>query len=258
MYKIFLFLVIIVIFGSCKQDIEKKSEYSSGIDDLDKKYGHLFEEGEDTTSIADDKPRTFASADYSFRFTDIDQDLYKSYKANSKNVALLKTFPSPISHTDSCFYLVTDEFKDTLCDNLNDDFSDEYIDYKYLGFWDSLNYCVFETAIYEELVYFLYDMIDGEQTFLWNVPVLSPERNFIITSSFDLVAGFQPTGLQLLEFKEEKCEKKFELEFESWGPDSCFWINANELVFKRVVLNFEDYSVEKEEYTLMTISKIES
>ena len=237
MNKIILTLIILAILSSCKQDIESKDNYKSGNEDLEKLYGHLFDEEEDSTQNKDYKPKAFSTAKYTFNFQDIDQALFDSYKANSQNLSLIETLPNSIKHKDSCFYLLSNRFQDTLCDNLSDDFSEEYIDYKYRGYWDSLNYSVFESVIYEELIYFVYNMLDGEKIFLWSVPVLSPGKNFIITSSSDLVSGFQPTGLQLLEFEENKCEMQFELEFERWGPDSCFWVNDNEVVCKRSGLN---------------------
>jgi len=252
----YIALLILFFVSSCKQESEKKVNYKSDIEDLDKKYGHLFDGKEDSIPINNHMPKAFSTSKYEIRFLDIDRELFYHYKSNANNTPLITDLPKNIKQKDSCFYIKHGSFKDTLCDNLNDDFSDEYIDYHFLGHWDSLKYAIFESGIYEELIYFIYNIENGNKTFLWNIPVLSPDKKFVLTSSFDLVAGFQPNGIQMFEIIEKKIEKEFEIEFELWGPDSCYWINENEVVFKRIILDFDDYSVKNEEYTLMKISKL--
>lgn len=252
---IYITLLLFIISISCREESDKKVNYKSDIEDLDKKYGHLFDEKNDSLPVNNHIPKTFSTSRYLIQFQDIDKEIFNHYKANANNTPLLKDLPKNIIQKDSCFYIKNGNFKDTLCDNLNDDFSDEYIDYHFLGHWDSLKYAIFESGIYEELIYFIYNMENGNKTFLWNIPVLSPDKKFVLTSSFDLVAGFQPNGIQMFEINNKTFEKQFEIEFDSWGPDSCYWVNENEVIFKRIILDFDDYSVKDEEYTLMKISK---
>lgn len=252
-----LILIALVSINACKQAENKSTEVDAGFGDLEKELGHLFNEVDSTKKDSLNLPLSFTSDNFEFNFQTIDRNLFDTYLSKKKETSFNPELPQNIVHKDSCFYITYGNMKDTLCDNLSNDFSDDYIDYQFIGYWDSLNYAVFESGIYEELVYFIYDINSKEKVFLWNVPSQSPFGKFIFTYSMDLVAGFQPNGIQLFYVDQNKLIKQFELEFDNWGPDSCFWIDDNNIVLKRLILDFEDYSIEKEEYLLLKIQNLE-
>jgi hypothetical protein len=254
-----ILLFVTIAFSACKQNTTNtQEEHDSSLDYLEEEFGDYFKNKNDTADSLNLIPDDFSTKFASYTFHNIDRNLFYTYFNTSHKEEINSEIPESLEVIDSCFVVYMTQRIDTLCDNLKDDFSDEYIDYSYKGHWDSLNFLIFETAIYEELIYFIYDLDKGKKVYLWNQPILSPDKEMILSYSYDLIAGFQPNGIQMFRITDQGLVKEFELEFFNWGPDSCYWLNNNEFILKRNIIDFETYNIEKEEYTLIKLTKLAS
>ncbi len=83
---------------------------------------------------------------------------------------------------------------------------------------------------------YLINLKNGEQTILWEKPILSPNKKMIICCSADLVATEMPNGLQLFKIENGVVKKVFEkeIEIERWGPSEPKWESDSTILLKRV------------------------
>ena len=254
----FYITLIVFLTFSCHYDdsnnnsqIIEDNNYKSDIDDSFNKENKKQEV--EKSSL----PRNKHVNNYQLLFEDISFEQFNSLKNDSLKHALNIDNLKDITIEDSCYFIKNNDATiDTLCDNLENDFSDEYIDYYLKDCWDDYGCYVFETIVYEELIYFIHNSNNGKRTYTWQLPVLSPAKQLFFTSSYDLVSGFQTSGIQLFEIVNNEIIKVYELETLDWGPQNSQWVSNNQIIFERITLDSEDYTITKKEYTLLTIQNL--
>jgi hypothetical protein len=77
----------------------------------------------------------------------------------------------------------------------------------------------------------------GAETYFWDNPVLSPNKQNLIAFSCDLEAGFMPNGIQLYKINADTITQVFEKEIDNWGPEEVKWESDTSLVIKRLRLD---------------------
>lgn len=115
--------------------------------------------------------------------------------------------------------------------------SDSMVSYSYEAYYPDLKSWYIHADYWEESADMLIDCRTGEETGLLGEPVISPNKKYIATYSGDLVAGFMPNGLQLLEVHKNEIEPVFEIDTDKWEPSGVRWLNSNELIIKRAFLD---------------------
>jgi hypothetical protein len=107
---------------------------------------------------------------------------------------------------------------------------DGYEAYTYLQSLDEIGQWLVLCSYYESMDYLLIDQQLGTETHLWGYPVISPDKNHILTSMVDLEAGFVPNGFQLWTIEEDNIILAYEQELAEWGFDKSIWTNGNEIL----------------------------
>lgn len=77
----------------------------------------------------------------------------------------------------------------------------------------------------------------GVETYFWDNPVLSPNKQNLIAFSCDIEVGFMPNGIQLYKINADTITQVFEKEIENWGPEEVKWESDTCLVIKRLRLD---------------------
>lgn len=108
--------------------------------------------------------------------------------------------------------------------------------------------------------YLLVNVDNGEQVPLDSPPRLSPDHQWLLTSSIDLVAGFFPNRLAIHRLTDTAAPLVFEIDgyAEGWGPDEARWIDARTVAYTRLSLHWQDDGSQRFERSAHTIRLIEA
>jgi hypothetical protein len=109
--------------------------------------------------------------------------------------------------------------------------------YKFIQVIKSCNLVQIEAIYYEWRRIILVSLNTGKQTELWDLPNFSPNKNYMISSSADLVSGEMPNGIQLFSIENNEIKLKFEVEIENWEPEEINWFNDSIIYIKRAKLD---------------------
>ena len=155
-------------------------------------------------------------------------------KAKSSYFPKMLIDTSIFKKTNGRIYLPTENgnviFKDITQDSI-DDLNEEY---NYVGQFDKIGFYVVKRDFYEGTNYSLVDRHTGEQTEIWNYPLLSPSSNLIANLSMPSCEE-QSRGIQIWKInkhKNKKLQKYIELEQYKWFPDAMFWETENTIILK--------------------------
>ena len=107
---------------------------------------------------------------------------------------------------------------------------DDFQSYIFQRAMDDIGQWLVMGGYYESMDFVLIDQEDGTETHLWGYPVLSPEKNYFLTSMVDLEAAFLPNGFQLWSVEGKKPVKMYEQELTDWGFDHIIWTNDNKIL----------------------------
>jgi hypothetical protein len=118
---------------------------------------------------------------------------------------------------------------------------DDMVSYSYEAYYPDLKVWYIHADYWEDSADMLIDCQTGEETGLLGEPVISPNKKYIATYSGDLVTGFLPNGLQVLEVYKREIEPIFEIHIDKWEPSGIRWLNGSELIIKRAFLD-ENYN----------------
>lgn len=106
---------------------------------------------------------------------------------------------------------------------------ENYAVYYYAGYREELGQHLAFGSYYESSDYLLINPANGQQTHLWGIPYLSPDKQFVLCPSFDLEAGFNNNGFELYSFENGNLKLLGDTELQHWGPGQIKWIDANTL-----------------------------
>ena len=126
-----------------------------------------------------------------------------------------------------------------LINNPNSD-SDDFASYSFIQDMPEIGQWLIMGSYYEAYGYVFIDKTTGESTELYGMPVVSPDKKYIITFNQDLEAGFTFNGIQLFEMKDSKPVLLGAKELNSWGPDNVKWKDSNTLFVQQAFSKFDE------------------
>ncbi|MGH7455059.1 MAG: hypothetical protein ACRENG_27135, partial [bacterium] len=72
----------------------------------------------------------------------------------------------------------------------------------------------------------------GEKTDIWNEPLSSPDKNRILTYSYDAEMGYAPNGLQMWKKESNSLKIEWAILLKDWGPAEVFWADDDKIYLK--------------------------
>lgn len=111
--------------------------------------------------------------------------------------------------------------------------SEDVIVYHYWGQLPSVHQWVVSVSLYEGQAVVLIDQRTGQRTDVWGRPVASPDGRYILASSSDLAAAFDPNGLQLFELGPKGPKLIWQRLLLHWGPAEVRWRPDGSVVVKQ-------------------------
>ncbi|TGE26188.1 hypothetical protein [Hymenobacter metallicola] len=111
--------------------------------------------------------------------------------------------------------------------------TEEAVAYHYWGQLPSVHQWVVSAGLYEGQSVVLIDQRTGQRTNIWGRPVASPDGRYILASNTDLVAAFDPNGLQLLQVGSTGPTLIWQRELANWGPAEVRWRPDGIIVVKQ-------------------------
>ena len=125
------------------------------------------------------------------------------------------------------------------------------IAYRYLGYVEAIDQHVVRVSLFEGSDHVLVDGTTTNQTHVLGYPVMAPGGARFATSSFDMVAGHDPNGLQIWRVHPDRLSLEWEIRGgSSWGPEEVRWVSDSALRFVRVVAGPRPARVE----TVLTVA----
>lgn len=134
-------------------------------------------------------------------------------------------------------------------------FQADVLIFNYLKSFEIISYWMYNVSYYEGAGMFLLDKDNGEKINVWGVPTFSPDKSHFVTYSMDVVAGYQPNGIQLFEVNDGKATLvwKFEVS-EEWGPENVRWIDNETIAIQKSSVDYESEDMSyTSEYVKMKI-----
>ncbi|RFS24526.1 hypothetical protein DVR12_04775 [Chitinophaga silvatica] len=122
-----------------------------------------------------------------------------------------------------------------LTSNIHDE--ENFIDYSYIANYPSIKRKGFHLSYYEGSGFALVSTVNGDSMITWAAPAISPDKQYIITASMDLVAAFDPNGFELFSINNNDIKKIGEANLEKWGPGLVQWISNNTLISEYITVN---------------------
>ena len=111
---------------------------------------------------------------------------------------------------------------------------DSLVKYDFAGTLPTARQWVVEANIWEGFFYLLIDQCSGRRQYLWNYPVLSPDKKHIIVANSDLEASYTTTGMQLWAVTPTGVRKIWQREWTgSTGPGEVRWQNSHTVLIKQ-------------------------
>ncbi|MCB2378923.1 hypothetical protein LGH70_15085 [Hymenobacter sp. BT635] len=105
--------------------------------------------------------------------------------------------------------------------------------YMYWGSLPKAHQWVANAWLYEGRAVVLIDQRTGQRTNIWGHPSTSPDGQYILASSSDLVATFDPNGFQLLQIRPGGPQLVWQRELANWGPAAVRWRADGSAVVKQ-------------------------
>lgn len=121
---------------------------------------------------------------------------------------------------------------------------DDYASYSFIEDMPEIGQWLLMATYYEAYGYVLVNKATGETTELYGMPVVSPDKKYIITFNQDLEAGFTFNGFQLFEMKDTKPVLVGQHELYTWGPDNVSWKDSNTILVQQAFKRTNDESQE--------------
>ncbi|MDI9865761.1 hypothetical protein QM480_15560 [Flectobacillus sp. DC10W] len=197
----------------------------------------------------DTNERQIQSGQFTFTFEPSTKKNYNQYPTKSFHVV----DSSGLRHEGLNWYAkdIDGNEKLVLSGNDNED-SDNFVIYEYVGSVKNLPYWVFKVNFYEGGMFTLVNKNTGEKVDLVSTPIISPDQKWLISVSSDLIAQYNYNGFMLFEIKDHKIIKHTEVALKTKGIEDAKWINNNTLMIK------ENYIQNDEEAIRYSILRIKN
>lgn len=115
-----------------------------------------------------------------------------------------------------------------LTSNLSEDA--EHLAYIYRGGLPH-GFDLVEVRYYERREYLIIDRTGLQKQHLVGEPVLSPDRERVVATSLDLVAGIRPNALEIWRLEDRFARLEVSIRSNEWGPSDATWIDATTIAF---------------------------
>ena len=125
------------------------------------------------------------------------------------------------------------EFKNNL-DELN---ANTFRKYSFKRNYKKTGYILLREQFYEGYRYVLVSRKTGKGFEIDNVPVLSPDRKRLVTSSKDLVAKYNPNAIKIYKISPENLKLEWSWEPKDWGPSEPSWTDDGTVALRKVYVS---------------------
>ncbi len=116
--------------------------------------------------------------------------------------------------------------------------ADDVILYSYIDYLPSVGLHVIEIAYYEGTATLVIQHESGEKAYPSGFPVVSPDRQRFVATSWGQPSNFNPTDIQIWRIQKGKMVREWwSGELEEWGPKGAQWLDANRIRIEKVCLN---------------------
>ena len=122
----------------------------------------------------------------------------------------------------------------------------EYEYFIYSKSFQNENFYLLLVHFYEGVVYGLVDKKSGKLTYIWGKPYFDKSGKRFLTCSIDLLAGYNPNGLQYFRVENDTIINEFSCETEGWGPVHVKWINDKTVQIERKFIKFQEGDISYE------------
>ena len=115
--------------------------------------------------------------------------------------------------------------------------SEDMVKYKYLKTIKSCNSILIVASYWESYSYYLVNILNGQNTKLWDLPNFSPNNKFIISSSAYLDYADMPNGFQLFKVETDGIKLIFDKGLDDWEANEIKWKSDSTIYIKRAKLD---------------------
>ena len=103
----------------------------------------------------------------------------------------------------------------------------ETIRYSYGDFFAQIGYHFLHVQYYEGGGYLLVNAVSGSAQVVFGEPIVSPDGARLITTSLDLIAEFDPNGIQIWRLTSDSLVLEHQATPDDWGPAAARWTGPN-------------------------------
>lgn len=104
--------------------------------------------------------------------------------------------------------------------------------YEYVATLPGIHHWLIAVRLYEGGYYLLVDQKTGRQTVVWSPPSVSPDGRYFICGSSDVLARYEPSGMQVWSMKTGRPQLLWERQTE-WGVSQPRWLNGHTILFEQ-------------------------
>ncbi|OON65294.1 hypothetical protein [Hymenobacter sp. CRA2] len=104
--------------------------------------------------------------------------------------------------------------------------------YEYVATLPRIHHWLIAVRLYEGGYYLLVDQQTGRQTVVWSPPSISPDGQHFVCGSSDVLARYEPSGLQVWSMHSGHPELLWERQTE-WGVSQPRWLDGHTILFEQ-------------------------
>ncbi|UOQ73885.1 hypothetical protein [Hymenobacter cellulosilyticus] len=109
---------------------------------------------------------------------------------------------------------------------------DKNVSYEYVGSLPEIKQWLLSVHLYEGGYFLLIDQRTGRRTRIWSPPAVAPDGRHFVCGNSDVLARYEPSGLQVWHVDGPKLEKLWERQTE-WGVTGPRWLDNKTILFEQ-------------------------
>lgn len=115
--------------------------------------------------------------------------------------------------------------------------------YSFREYFFDLGYLVFHIQYFEGDAYSMISKESAKEFILPGIPIPSPDKKKVLSTSYDLVAGYNPNSIQVWRVSPTDMTREMALEPQpvNWGPSDAIWIDDQTIHFTKNILTEENF-----------------